>query len=253
MANSRFAILQASAVSDERVTAAQFRTLAALGTFGDKDGWCYPKLATLGKMLGKSKQAVSKDILALAELGYVQIKHQYREDGSQQNNLYRLVFDTPVNVTLTPHQPHVDPPSTPEVDPPSTSEVDALTTHINDPIELNDDVVGETSEKSETANEQNIFELYEKEIGALTPMIAETLKCAKEDFPDHWIREAVAIAVRNNARSWSYTESILKRWQVDGFKADNRKGRESPKPVYKKGRKGAVDTSELDALIEAGI
>ena len=166
-----------------------------------KTGGVIPKLATLGKMLGKSKQAVSKDIIALAELGYVQIKHQYREDGSQQNNLYRLVFDTPVNVTLTPHQPHVDPPSTPEVDPPSTSEVDALTTHINDPIELNDDVVGETPEKSEISNEPNIFELYEKEIGALTPMIAETLKCAKEDFPDHWIREAVAIAVRNNANA----------------------------------------------------
>lgn len=49
------------------------------------------------------------------------------------HNLYRLLFDTPVNVALTPHQPDVDTPSTSEVDTPSTSEVDALTPHKNAP------------------------------------------------------------------------------------------------------------------------
>lgn len=103
----------------------------------------------------------------------------------------------------------------------------------------------------EPIGEENIFELYEKEIGALTPLVANTLKCAKEDFPDHWIVEAIAIAVRNNKRSWGYAESILKRWQVEGFKVDNRKGRDSPGPVPKKGGNGSVDTSNLDALIRA--
>ena len=254
MSNARFAILQASAVSDERVTSAQFRTLAALGTYGDKDGWCYPKLETLGKMLGKSKPAVSRDLAVLQELGYVEITKQYRKDGSQTVNLYRLVFDTPINVEATPPAPQVNPPLTPEVNPPLTSEVNPLTSYINDPSERKDDedVVGETPEKIEPENEKNIFLLYEKEIGALTPLMADELKCAKEDYPDHWIVEAIYTASRNNKRSWSYVAAILKRWQVDGFKADNRKGRDSPAPVYKKGRKGVVDTSELDALIEAG-
>lgn len=98
---------------------------------------------------------------------------------------------------------------------------------------------------------ENIFALYEKEIGALTPLIADSLKHAKDDFPDHWIGEALRIAARNNKRSWSYAEAVLKRWQVDGFQADNRKGRDSPVPIPKNGRNNGVDTSNLDALIRA--
>ena len=131
MSNARFSITQSAAVEDKRLSSAQFRTLAALGVHGDKEGWCFPKLATFGKKLGKSKQAVSKDIQKLKELGYLEVHPQFREDGSQKHNLYRIVFDAPP-------QPVVDAPSTPEIDPPSTPEVDALTPHSNAPYELKD-------------------------------------------------------------------------------------------------------------------
>jgi len=147
MSNARFSILQSRAVRDKRVGDAQFRTLAALGLYGDKDGWCFPKLATLGADLGKSRQAVSKDIQELARLGYVEIMAQKREDGSRTNNKYRLLFDTPQPGVDTPqsgidtHQRHDDTPQPQELIPlnlrglhPSTSEVDALTPHINAPI-----------------------------------------------------------------------------------------------------------------------
>lgn len=136
MANQRFSILQARAVEDKRISHSQFRTLAALGVYGDKDGWCFPKLQTLANMLGKSKQAVGKDVLALQELGYIEIHHQTRQNGTLSSSKYRLIFDTSVNPTLTPHQPDIDTPSTSEVDAASTSEVDALTSYINDPIEI---------------------------------------------------------------------------------------------------------------------
>jgi hypothetical protein len=127
MSNARFSIMQSRAVEDAEISNSQFRTLAALGMFGDKDGWCFPKLSTLAALLHKSKQAVSKDLQMLCELGYVDIKKQFRPDGSQQHNLYRLLFDT--------HQPDIDPPSTSEVEGGSTSEVDALTPHVNAPKE----------------------------------------------------------------------------------------------------------------------
>jgi len=121
--------------------------------------------------------------------------------------------------------------------------------------EINDDEVGETPEKSEIANQPNIFELYESEIGILTPMISDSLKCAVGDYPDEWIREALRISAKNNKRSWSYVETILKRWRVDGFQVDNRRGRDSPAgggSGRKNGRgRGAVDTSELDEIIKA--
>ena len=128
MSNARFSIIQARAVRDGRISLAQFRTLCALGIYGDEEGWCFPNLKTLGIDLGKSKQAVSKDIRALVDLGYVQVKQQYREDGSRRGNLYRLLFDCGGG------QRHVDGCQLNEVDGCQLNEVDALTTHINDPF-----------------------------------------------------------------------------------------------------------------------
>lgn len=67
-----------------------------------------------------------------------------------------------------------------------------------------------------TIGAPNIFDLYEENIGPLTPMIAETLKDAEQNYPEKWIEEAVRIAVENNVRRWSYVEAILKRWQEGG-------------------------------------
>src|SRR3989304_3229561 len=62
----------------------------------------------------------------------------------------------------------------------------------------------------------NLFTLYERHIGPLTPMIADALKEAEHEYPQEWLEEAVRIAVENNARAWSYVEAILRRWQEEG-------------------------------------
>jgi len=62
----------------------------------------------------------------------------------------------------------------------------------------------------------NIFRLYEENIGPLTPLIADTLRDAEKEFPEEWIRHAVAIAVQNNVRKWNYIEAILSSWQDGG-------------------------------------
>lgn len=118
MSNARFSILQARAVKDKRISDSQFRTLAALGMYADQDGWCYPLLQTLGNDLGKSKQAVGRDTIALRKLGYLEVRARFDKDGSRRSNLYRLKYDLPpVNVDdSTPSTPEVDTPSTPEVD-----------------------------------------------------------------------------------------------------------------------------------------
>ena len=63
----------------------------------------------------------------------------------------------------------------------------------------------------------NIFELYEKNIGVITPMMAEILKEDEATYPTSWIREAIQIAVTRNVRTWKYVQAILKRWQKEGF------------------------------------
>jgi DNA replication protein len=62
----------------------------------------------------------------------------------------------------------------------------------------------------------NIYRLYEANIGALTPIIADHLKDAEKDFPLDWIQEAIRAAVENNKRSWRYIQAILKRREKDG-------------------------------------
>lgn len=62
----------------------------------------------------------------------------------------------------------------------------------------------------------NIYQLYEANIGPLTPMIGEALKNAEADYPPVWIEEAFREAVASNARSWRYIRAILERWDTEG-------------------------------------
>ena len=62
----------------------------------------------------------------------------------------------------------------------------------------------------------NVFNLYEQNIGPLTPMIADELRDAEENFPAQWIEEAIRLSVTNNARNWRYVLAILERWRTEG-------------------------------------
>jgi len=61
-----------------------------------------------------------------------------------------------------------------------------------------------------------ISKLYEHEIGALTPLIADAIRDACTTYEVDWIPEAIAIAVQNNARRWNYVEAILKNCKTAG-------------------------------------
>lgn len=60
-----------------------------------------------------------------------------------------------------------------------------------------------------------IYELYEANIGLLTPMIADELKDMEQEFPLRWIEEAIREAVYYNKRSLRYIRAILERWRSE--------------------------------------
>jgi hypothetical protein len=91
--SGRFAITPARAVEDHRLGDAAYRLLACLGTYADKDGWCWPSMPTLADRLGITRQAVQRSIRQLAEIGYIEVEPRRRPDGSQDRNRYRLLFD----------------------------------------------------------------------------------------------------------------------------------------------------------------
>ncbi|MCY4583561.1 MAG: DnaD domain protein [Chloroflexi bacterium] len=62
----------------------------------------------------------------------------------------------------------------------------------------------------------NVFRLYEENIGMLTPLVADELRAAEEEYPSGWVEDAVHEAVAANARSWRYIGAVLERWKRDG-------------------------------------
>jgi len=214
MSNSRFSILQARAVKDQCISDSQFRTLAALGIYADEDGWCFPSLTTLGIDLGKSKQAVGRDTIALRKLGYLEVRARFDKNKSRRSNLYRLKFDMP------PRQRYVDAPSTSEVDGASTSEVD-VNDPINDPLNNDDDLPPLAK----------ISRAYESEIGVLTPMIADELQEAADAYPLQWVLDAIHEAAVQNKRGWKYCLVILKRWKEQGNQEPAKKSNHNGKKL----------------------
>ncbi|MFA5055314.1 MAG: DnaD domain protein [Dehalococcoidia bacterium] len=93
----------------------------------------------------------------------------------------------------------------------------------------------------EVVAEPNIFELYERNIGMLTPMIGDELKEAEQIYPASWIEDAFREAVSRNKRSWKYIETILKRWASEG-RGDGETGRDSKEDPdrYVKGKYGHI-------------
>ena len=74
----------------------------------------------------------------------------------------------------------------------------------------------EWPDELESAGRLNIYVLYEQNIGLLTPLLADELRQAEEDYPAEWIEQAFREAVSLNKRSWRYIRAILERWRTEG-------------------------------------
>jgi DnaD/phage-associated family protein len=63
---------------------------------------------------------------------------------------------------------------------------------------------------------ESIFTLYEENVGSITPLIADDLKEAEEQYPHEWILAAFREAAELNKRNWRYIRRILERWETEG-------------------------------------
>lgn len=61
-----------------------------------------------------------------------------------------------------------------------------------------------------------IFTVYEKEIGMLTPSVTDKLLAAENEYPPGWVGDALQEASSHNKRNWAYAAAILKRWKAEG-------------------------------------
>lgn len=104
---------------------------------------------------------------------------------------------------------------------------------------------GQARHPIELAQERsNLFTLYERHIGPVTPLLADALKDAERQYPQEWLEDAIRIAVENNARAWSYVEAILTRWQKEGHE-ERRAGGDSEQERRKYYESKYSDSLEL--------
>jgi DnaD/phage-associated family protein len=80
-----------------------------------------------------------------------------------------------------------------------------------------------------------IFQLYEENIGPITPMIADLLEEAEKVYPQTIIQFAFEEAVKQNARSWKYIDAILRNWQGKGTHGKNSPDSEKDRRKYIEG------------------
>ena len=81
------------------------------------------------------------------------------------------------------------------------------------------------------ARRPNIFELYESNIGLLSPILADELKDAELTYPQERLEEAFKIAVENNVRKWSYIRAVLEGMATEGrHHATDKRAAQKDKP-----------------------
>lgn len=62
----------------------------------------------------------------------------------------------------------------------------------------------------------SVYQLYEENIGALTPLIADELKDLSAEHGSAAVAEAIQVSVRAEKRSLNYIRAVLARWHKDG-------------------------------------
>ena len=70
-----------------------FAVLAALATYADEQGVCWPSQSTLAAKLKRSRPTINRILQRLDDMGLVSIEHRRGRDGSRLSCLYRLRFE----------------------------------------------------------------------------------------------------------------------------------------------------------------
>lgn len=88
-------------------------------------------------------------------------------------------------------------------------------------------------------------QVYEAEIGPLTPLISESLQAIVDDpnTPVRWFEEAVKIAAKRGHRNLGYVEGILRNYQAEGFhtEADEESEEDDAEDAVERWRKAHPD------------
>lgn len=98
----RISIIPTYAMNDKRLTFTDVRVLSMLGSYTDRNGWCYPSQQTIADDMGVSRMTVSRCIKKLCKYGHILSRPKYRPDGSKTVNEYKVLLDKEWDEVLPP-------------------------------------------------------------------------------------------------------------------------------------------------------
>lgn len=220
---SRFCVIPSRVLDDDRFAISHLRVIAAIGTFTDKNGWCYPSIKKIAEKARLSRARVFACIKDLKEWGYIEVHCQYRPDNSQTVNRYRVLFDVGAPVDIpnqgdddqenhgqldsTPPSKKLDPRVNSRVDPPVQPRVDPVNVPLERPIKkehVNDDVNNARAQKNENV------------VVDATPPLASQPKTAP---PDPVTARAIEIAImlRQRGAALQHSDPRVIAWAREGF------------------------------------
>lgn len=106
-------------------------------------------------------------------------------------------------------------------DTPSDDEINGMDTVSTPSIDRPSLVLSKSKSKSKSTARAgptmaDAVDVYENEIGTLSPHVSESLQKAIDAFGAKWVIDAIGVAVDNNKRKLSYVVGILENWHRDG-------------------------------------
>lgn len=142
------------------------------------------------------RDRVIRILKELVERGYAQRLGQRRDDDHKFVGVDYAIYEKPCTENPSPGKPYTE-----------------------NPLQQSNESDKKQSPQTKGNGEDrpNIFRFWEHETGTmLTQGLVERLKEAVAKYGEEWLRDAITVAVDNNARSWSYVRTVLERWQRDG-------------------------------------
>ncbi|MCX8002004.1 MAG: DnaD domain protein [Anoxybacillus mongoliensis] len=71
---------------------------------------------------------------------------------------------------------------------------------------------------------QNIIQFYEQNgFGTISSYVGENMALWVNETSEEWVLEALAIALKNGVKTWTYAEGILRNWKKNGYRRSHEK------------------------------
>ena len=175
---------------------------------------CFMSNARIANEISSTPKSVSRSITKLSRLGLLKVELTYKKDSKQVDKRFITLGNTPI-----PKNEHRVYPNK-SIGIPKNEQDNRL---------LNKSVDGGGEELENSL--QVVINNFQKNIGLLNGKNINDLQVWTKDLPVDVINYAVDIAADNNAQTYSYVNSILKRWfqqnvkTLDQAKANNVKNK----------------------------